>query len=221
MLIGDGKVKVNGETVTNFGTKVVLGDKVHVNGKLISPITGVYLLLNKPTATITTKKDEKGRATVLDLIELDEAEKAALFPVGRLDRETSGVLLLTSDGALAHRLMHPSYEIEKLYKVRTKGPVRDEELTRLLEGVELEDGTARADLAAYTDLPNKHEVGVAMHSGRNRVVRRMFESLGHEVEALERVRYAGLTTSGVRRGKWRRLEKKEIERLYRAVKMKV
>jgi 23S rRNA pseudouridine2605 synthase len=220
-LITGGKVRVNGEKVINFGTRVSEGDKVHVNGKLITPVVGVYLLLNKPTGTITTKSDEKGRSTVLDLVDLEPDVKSALFPVGRLDRETSGVLLLTSDGTLAHRLMHPSFEVEKLYKVRTEGPVPESDLDKLREGVALEDGPGRADMAAYTDPPGKHEIGVAMHSGRNRVVRRMFEALGHEVKALERVRYAGLTASGVRRGKWRRLEKKEIERLYRAVKLKV
>lgn len=220
-LIREGKVKIAGEVVTDFSRQVKEHERVEVNGALITPVTGMYLLMNKPTGVITTNNDEKGRKTVLDLIDLEEERKAALFPVGRLDRETSGVLILTSDGELAHRLMHPSYEIEKLYRVRTKAAVEEDSLARLSAGIEMEDGPAKADWVGYSSPPAKNEVGIAVHIGRNRIVRRMFEMLGHEVEELERVRYAGLTTTGVRRGKWRRLEDQEIKKLYRAVKLKV
>ncbi|MBO6577347.1 MAG: rRNA pseudouridine synthase [Rhodothermales bacterium] len=219
-LIQEGRVKVDGVPTTDFSTKINQGQKVEVNGKVITPAAGEYLLLNKPGDTITTKSDEKGRRTVIDLIDLADEQKAALFPVGRLDRATLGVLLLTSDGQLAHRLMHPSFEVEKLYRVRCSKAVSPEDLGRLTAGIELEDGKAQADHATYTNPADSHEVGVSMHSGRNRIVRRMFEALGHEVKELERIRYAGLTTAGLRRGKWRRLTEKEVARLYRAVKMK-
>ena len=220
-LIKAGRIKIDGAVVRELSTRVEASQRVEVNGKLVSPVTGVYLLLNKPVDTITTKSDEKGRKTVLDLVDLAPTERDALFPVGRLDRDTSGVLLLTSDGDLAHRLMHPSFEVEKLYRVRTANPVTDQQVAQLTGGIELEDGLASADRATYIHPPSRDEVGVAMHSGRNRIVRRMFEALGHDVKQLERIKYAGLTTAGVRRGNWRRLTQKEVERLYRAVKMKL
>lgn len=219
-LITKGLVEIDGTVVTELGTQVLESNEVKVNGAAITPVPGMYLLLNKPSGAITTKNDEKDRQTVLDLIDLPDETKGALFPVGRLDRDTTGILLLTSDGDLAHRLMHPSYEVEKLYRVRTGRDVTDAEMARLLEGLELEDGPAKADRAALLDPSDRREVGVSMHSGRNRIVRRMFDALGHDVKQLERVRYAGLTSSGVRRGKWRRLTEKEVGRLYRAVKMK-
>ncbi|NNE70485.1 MAG: rRNA pseudouridine synthase [Rhodothermales bacterium] len=219
-LIKQGLVEVDGKVVTEFATQVEEQNRVRVNGTEITPVAGEYILLNKPSGVITTKSDEKGRKTVLDLVDLSDTAKGALFPVGRLDRETTGILLLTSDGDLAHRLMHPSYEVEKLYRVRTAREVTDAEIAKLTAGLELDDGPANADRAAFLDPGERREVGVSMHSGRNRIVRRMFEHLGHDVKQLERVRYAGLTSSGVRRGKWRRLTDKEEARLYRAVKMK-
>ncbi|MFT5143074.1 MAG: 23S rRNA pseudouridine2605 synthase [Rhodothermales bacterium] len=220
-MIKAGLVKVDGTVVMDFSTKVDATNKVEVNGKQVTPVEGLYLLLNKPSDTITTKSDEKGRKTVIDLVDLSEDKKGALFPVGRLDRETTGVLLMTSDGDLAHRLMHPSFEVEKLYRVRTTRNVSEPELQRLVDGLELEDGIAKADQVTYLTPGDKKEVGLAMHSGRNRIVRRMFEALGHDVKELERVRYAGLTSAGVRKGKWRKLTEKEVRRLYRAVKMKL
>jgi 23S rRNA pseudouridine2605 synthase len=157
---------------------------------------------------------------VLDLIDLPPAEKEGLFPVGRLDRDTQGVLLLTNDGELSHRLMHPSYQIDKLYRVRTRMPVKPDELARLRDGVLLDDGMARADQVAYVQPPDLHELGLLLHEGRNRQIRRMLEAIGHLVERLERVGYAGLTTEGLRRGKWRRLLPHEVTRLYRLVKLK-
>jgi 23S rRNA pseudouridine2605 synthase len=155
----------------------------------------------------------------MDLIELPEGEKSALFPVGRLDRGTTGVLLLTNDGDLAHRLMHPRYGVEKLYVVTTARPVKPHELARLREGVPLEDGPAQADHAAYVG-DDPREVAVQIHEGRNRQVRRMFEALGHTVEALDRTHYAGLDLQRLRRGRWRRLEPHEINMLRRKVKLK-
>lgn len=218
-LIANGQVKVNGQVATEFSTYVSDDDDVEVKGKRISPQRHLYLLVNKPKDTITTTDDPKERATVMDLVDLPQQQKGSLFPVGRLDRDTVGVLLLTNDGELAHRLMHPSYEIDKLYRVRTKDPVKPHEIDLLKKGIELEDGLASADEAAYVALPDKHEVGLRMHEGRNRQIRRMFEKLGHEVELLERVNYAGLTAEGVRPGKWRRLGPHEVRRLRRQVKL--
>ena len=219
-LIELGQVKVNGTVVTEFSTYVTDEDDVEVKGRTISPQRHVYLLVNKPSDTITTTDDPKDRRTVMDLVRLPDSEKGSLFPVGRLDRDTVGVLLLTNDGELAHRLMHPSYEVEKLYRVRTKDPVKPHEIDLLKKGIQLEDGVATADEAAYVALPDRHEVGLRIHEGRNRQIRRMFELLGHAIEDLERVNYAGLTTVGVRRGKWRRLQPHEVRRLRKQVKLK-
>ncbi len=219
-LIAAGRVKVNGSVVTEMGTKVQATDEVAVGGRVISPRGFVYILLNKPTDTITTTDDPQGRQTVLDLLTVDAEEKEGLYPVGRLDRDTTGVLLLTNDGELAHRLMHPRYEIDKLYVVRTKEPVKPHQLEKLQKGVKLEDGVAAADQAAYVALPDHHQIGLKLHEGRNRQIRRMLEVIGHEVESLERVNYAGLTADGVRRGKWRRLQPHEARRLRNLVKLK-
>ena len=190
-----------------------------MGGRVISPQELTYILLNKPGDTITTKSDEKGRSTVLDVLTIPEEEKAGLFPVGRLDRHTVGVLLLTNDGELAHRLMHPRYNVEKIYVARTKDPVKPHELEQLKEGVQLEDGLAKADRVSYTNPPDQHEIAILLHEGRNRQVRRMLEALGHEVTHLERVNYAGLTAEGVRRGRWRRLSPHEVKRLRQLVKL--
>lgn len=218
-LIEQGRVRVNGAVVTELGTRVSESDRVEVNGRVISPQEHLYILLNKPSDTITTTQDERGRDTVLDLVELPEEEKGSLFPVGRLDRHTVGTLLLTNDGELAHRLMHPSYEITKIYRVETKEPVKPHELDLLRKGVALEDGVARADRVTYLDPQNHHYLGLQLHEGRNRQIRRMLEALGHEVVFLERVQYAGLTTKGVRRGKWRKLDPREVQRLRRLTKL--
>ncbi|WP_456426056.1 pseudouridine synthase [Rhodocaloribacter sp.] len=219
-LIKAGRVKVNGEVITEMGRRVSEGDVVEVGGERITPQPYLYVLMNKPKDTITTTDDERDRTTVMDLLDLPEKEKAGLFPVGRLDRNTTGVLVLTNDGELAHRLMHPSYEIVKRYRVRTEDPVKPDELARLREGIPLEDGVARADQAVYVSPNERREIGIELHEGRNRQVRRMLEALGHRVVGLERVNYAGLTTEGIRRGKWRRLDPREIRRLRRQVKLK-
>ena len=218
-LIEAGRVSVNGQAVTELGVKVGPQDRVAVDGRDVTPKGPVYVLLNKPKNTITTTDDERDRQTVLDIVELPPEEKAGLFPVGRLDRDTTGALLLTNDGDLAHRLMHPRYTVEKLYVVRTARAVTPDELDGLRRGVTLDDGPARVDEAVYvSDDPT--EVGVGLHEGRNRQVRRMFEALGHEVAALHRVRYAGLSLDGLRRGRWRRLAPHEVNTLRRLVKLK-
>ena len=217
-LIAGGMVQVNGKVVKEFWQTVDKNDQVVVKGRQITPGKYIYLLLNKPKDTITTSKDERGRKTVLDLITLPEGPQG-LFSVGRLDRHTTGVLLLTSDGKLGHRLMHPRYEIPKQYVIRTKDPVRPHEIDQLKKGVMLEDGQAKADRVMYVKPDNSHEVGIEIHEGRNRQLRRMFAALSHDVVALERVSYAGLTTKGVRRGRWRHLRPHEINRLRRLVRV--
>ena len=185
----------------------------------MSPKSPLYILLNKSKDTITTKDDEKGRSTVMDTVTLPEGEKASLFPVGRLDRDTTGILLLTNDGDLAHRLMHPRYEVEKLYHVTTAEPVKPDQIDRLRDGVELDDGLAKADHISYVG-DDRKRVALQIHEGRNRQVRRMFEVLGHTVKALERSHYAGLYLNDLRRGKWRKLKPHEINALRRKVKLK-
>jgi 23S rRNA pseudouridine2605 synthase len=219
VLIAEGRVTVNGAAVTALGTKVAPSDAVAVDGRAVRPQGPVYVLLNKPKDTITTRSDEKDRRTVMDLVDLPAGEKDALFPVGRLDRGTTGVLLLTNDGDLAHRLMHPRFGVRKLYVVTTAEPVRPHELERLRDGIELDDGAAKADQAGYVG-DDPREVAVQIHEGRNRQVRRMFEALGHAVTALDRTHYAGLDLAGLRRGRWRRLQPHEVNALRRKVKLK-
>jgi len=219
-LIDQGRVKINGEVVKEYWYRVQEDDTVEVNGEIISPRGHIYILLNKPKDTITTTDDEHDRDTVMDLIRLPNLHNLGLFPVGRLDRDTVGVLLLTNDGDLAHRLMHPSYEIDKLYVVRTRGPVKPHELDQLRKGVQLDDGMAAADQVTYVDPEDQHAIGLRLHEGRNRQIRRMMEALGHDVVHLERINYAGLTAEGVRRGKWRRLTEHEVRALRRKVRLK-
>lgn len=216
-LIADGHVTVNGETVTEMGVKVSSSDRVVVDGQPIGLADLVYVLLNKPTDAITTVSDDRGRRTVLDVV--SGVKEDALFPVGRLDRDTTGALLLTTDGDLAHRLMHPRYGAVKLYVVTTERPVTKAEVDALKNGVELEDGPATADHAErISDDPRR--VAIQLHEGRNRQVRRMFEAIGHSVAALDRIGYAGLTLDGLRRGRWRHLQPHEVNTLRRSVKLK-
>ena len=217
-LVEAGRVRINGEVVREHGTRVQQGDTVQVSGKKISLDPFAYFLVNKDKDTISTTDDPKNRDTVLDLLNIPSEEKEGLFPVGRLDRNTTGALLLTNDGDLAHRLMHPRYEIEKIYLVRTRENVKPHQIDALRRGIELEDGSAAADRVAYVG-DTKNEIGLSLHEGRNRQVRRMMEALGHEVVHLERIRYAGLTTDGLRRGAWRRLADHEVGALRRRVKL--
>lgn len=215
-LIEDGKVKVNGKTVTELGIKIKSGDKVFVEGHELQPDNYMYILLNKPKNTITTTSDEKDRKTVMDLIEDSSGKR--LFPVGRLDRNTTGLILLTNDGELAHRLMHPSYRIRKVYQVETNMILTDEQLGMLRKGVQLEDGQARAyKVDRHKVIPNM--IFVSIVDGRNHQVKRMMQAVGAEVINLKRTIYAGLTTDDLRTGKWRHLTRKEVHELRQLVKL--
>jgi 23S rRNA pseudouridine2605 synthase len=209
-LVRHGKVTVNGKPVTEPGTKVLPSDTVKVNGKKITISRNfVYILLNKPKDYITTAEDPQGRRTVLDLIRHATAER--VFPVGRLDRNTSGVLLLTNDGDLAQKLAHPSHEIKKIYHVALDKPLTHGDFDKIAAGgIVLEDGPAQVDALAYADPKDRAQIGLEIHSGRNRIVRRIFEHLGYDVRGLDRVMYAGLTKKNVQRGKWRLLSEKEV-----------
>jgi 23S rRNA pseudouridine2605 synthase len=205
-------VKVNGELVTEPGHKVSSKDEIRVNGKKIFLAKNlVYILLNKPKDYITTTDDERGRKTVLDLVK--HATDQRVYPVGRLDRNTSGIILLTNDGELAQKLTHPSNEVKKVYHVTLNKPLDKKDFDKVLEGVILEDGLASVDVLAYADIKDKTQIGVEIHSGRNRIVRRIFESLGYDVKQLDRVMFAGLTKKNIERGKWRFLNDREIREL--------
>jgi 23S rRNA pseudouridine2605 synthase len=211
-IIKSGKVKVNNEIVKEPGYKISNTDVIIVNGKKITPVKNlVYILMNKPKDYITTTEDEKGRKTVLDLIKNVTKEK--VYPVGRLDRNTSGVLLLTNDGDLTQKLTHPSNEIKKVYAVTLDKPLSKTHFDEILTGVPLEDGMANVDSLAYTDIKDKTQIGIEIHSGRNRIVRRIFEHYGYDVKNLDRVMFAGLTKKNVERGKWRFLTEKEVRDL--------
>ena len=206
-LVKQGKVKVNGELVLDPGYRVKSDDKVTLSGKKLIPQKGmVYILLNKPKGFITTNEDPQGRKTVMQLVANSGVER--LFPVGRLDRDTSGLLLITNDGELTQKLCHPSYNIKKVYQVTLDKPLTKADFDKILEGVELEDGKAVVDALAWLD--KKNELGLEIHSGRNRIVRRIFESLGYVVDKLDRMMYAGLTKKNLPRSKWRYLDEREI-----------
>ncbi|HEY0976218.1 MAG TPA: pseudouridine synthase [Flavobacteriales bacterium] len=211
--ITSGAVSVNGKVVTELGTKVAPGDIVHFGGQKISLEQLRYVLLNKPKNTITTTDDPQERHTVMDLIAGAGTER--LYPVGRLDRHTTGVLLLTNDGDLAKRLTHPSHGAEKIYHATLDKSVSAADLSRLVEGIELEDGLAQADEANYVEGAARKEIGLKLHMGRNRIVRRMFEAMGYEVVKLDRVLFAGLTKKELQRGHWRHLTEKEVTLLKR------
>lgn len=205
--VKQGKVRVNGELILEPGYRVSPGDTVTLSGKKMTPQKNlVYVLLNKPKDYITTTDDPQERKTVMDLVANSGVDR--LYPVGRLDRHTTGLLLLTNDGALAHKLSHPSYMIRKVYHVTLDKNLTKADYEKIFKGVELEDGKADVDEIAY--LENRNEIGLEIHIGRNRIVRRIFESLGYTVEKLDRVMYAGLTKKNLPRGKWRFLEEKEI-----------
>jgi 23S rRNA pseudouridine2605 synthase len=211
-LVKQGKVVVNGSVIYEPGFKVSATDKVLVKGKQVFLQHNlVYILLNKPKDYLTTAKDPGGRKTVFDLVA--HATKERVFPVGRLDRNTTGVLLLTNDGELAQKLTHPSYEIKKIYEVKLDKALTKKDFEAVLEGITLEDGFVAADSLAYADAKDKSIIGIEIHSGRNRIVRRIFEHLGYDVKGLDRVMFANLTKKNVDRGKYRLLSEKEVRLL--------
>jgi 23S rRNA pseudouridine2605 synthase len=207
-LITDGKVTVNGEVVTELGRKVSLDDEVRFEGKQLNPERKVYLLLNKPKGFATTVDDPHVERTVMQLVET--ACKERIYPVGRLDMQTTGLLLFTNDGDLAKKLTHPSYEREKVYHVQLDKDIFQEDLDKIKQGFELEDGFIAADDIQLIDPHDKRQVGIEIHSGKNRIVRRIFNHLGYQVEKLDRVAFAGLTKKDLPRGRYRFLTQQEI-----------
>lgn len=210
-MVKNGNITVNGDTVLEPGYKVQYKDVVRLKGKVLQlQVTPVYILLNKPKDYICTANDPEGRKTVLDIIK--NATTQRMFPVGRLDRNTTGVLILTNDGDLAQKLTHPSYEIKKIYEVTLDKPVTKADMEAIAAGVTLEDGFIAADAVSYVG-KEREVIGIEIHSGRNRIVRRIFEHLGYDVRHLDRVMFANLTKKNVDRGKWRFLSEKEVRLL--------
>jgi len=209
-LIEEGKIKVNGKLVDSMGLKVSSQDIVTYNGKELKQEKLVYVLLNKPKDFITTTDDPQGRRTVMELVKTASNER--LYPVGRLDRHTTGLLLLTNDGDLAKKLSHPSHKVKKIYHVTLDKPLSKNDFEALQKGVTLEDGVAIVDEAAVIS-SDKTDIGLELHIGRNRIVRRIFEHLDYNVKKLDRVMYANLTKKDLPRGKWRFLTPKEIVNL--------
>lgn len=207
-LILKGLVKVNGTAVNELGVKITAKDTVEYDGKIVSPEKKCYVLLNKPKDTVTTVDDPNGRKTVMDLVK--GACEERIYPVGRLDRNTTGVLLLTNDGDLASKLTHPKYVKKKIYQVWTDKPISEEDMQHIADGVELDDGPIHADAISYVSPTDRKQAGIEIHSGRNRVVRRIFESLGYHVVKLDRVYFAGLTKKNLPRGRWRYLTQEEV-----------
>ena len=206
-----GVVTVNGEVVKELGRKVLRSDKVMFHNEIVSIESKLYVLLNKPKNCVTTSDDPQGRLTVLDLVRNACSER--IYPIGRLDRNTTGILLLTNDGDLASKLSHPKYNKKKIYQVWLDRDVTLEDMQKIADGVELEDGEIHADAISYVSEEDKSQIGIEIHSGRNRVVRRIFEKLGYRVMKLDRVYFAGLTKKNLPRGRWRYLDEKEVAML--------
>ena len=206
-----GVVTVNGEVVTELGTKVnIYTDDVRFNGERLKGEEKVYIVMNKPKGYVTTASDPHADKTVMDLL---KGCGARVFPVGRLDKNTTGVLMFTNDGEIAEKLTHPSYDKKKIYQVSLDGKLKREDYEKILSGVELSDGVIAADELEYIEEDDHRKLGIEIHSGKNRIVRRIFESLGYEVKALDRVYFAGLTKKGLKRGEWRFLTEGEINLL--------
>ncbi|MDE5608661.1 MAG: RNA-binding S4 domain-containing protein [Muribaculaceae bacterium] len=206
--IQQGLVKVNGQVVTELGTKISHSDTVEYDEKVIALESKCYILLNKPKDCVTTSDDPQGRLTVMDLVKGACTER--IYPVGRLDRNTTGVLLLTNDGDLASKLTHPQYVKKKIYHVWTDKDISEDDMQRIADGIELEDGPIHADAISYATEKDRNQAGIEIHSGRNRIVRRIFESLGYHVTKLDRVYFAGLTKKNLPRGRWRYLTQEEV-----------
>ena len=206
-----GVVSVNGEIVTELGTKILRTDVVKFHDQPVNIEKKVYVLLNKPKDYVTTSDDPQQRKTVMDLVKNACPER--IYPVGRLDRNTTGVLLLTNDGDLASKLTHPKYLKKKIYHVYLDKNVTAHDLAQIAEGIQLEDGEIKADDVQYAHPTDKKQVGIEIHSGKNRIVRRIFESLGYRVQKLDRVQFAGLTKKNLKRGDWRYLTEEEVDRL--------
>jgi 23S rRNA pseudouridine2605 synthase len=207
-LIADGLVTVNGIVVKEMGHRVTKDDIIKFKGKTIIAEKFVYILLNKPKDYITTTNDERDRKTVMELIA--GACKERVYPVGRLDRNTTGLLLLTNDGDLMQKLTHPSKGVKKVYQATLNKALTKVDIEKIIAGVELEDGLAKVDAIAYADAHDKREIGIEIHIGKNRVVRRIFEYLGYDVVKLDRVLFAELTKKDLQRGRWRFLKDKEV-----------
>jgi len=211
MHISLGVVKVNNKVITALGYQVKEGDVVHFDDKRITPEKKAYVLLNKPKGFITTTRDEKGRKTVMDLIA--KSTPSRVVPVGRLDRPTTGLLLFTNDGDLAKKLTHPSSAVKKLYHVVLSKSLKPHDLAQIRRGLILDDGPIQVDEISYVKGMSKREIGLEIHSGRNRIVRRIFEHMRYEVIALDRVVFADLTKKDLPRGTWRHLSRQEIDYL--------
>lgn len=210
-LITQGLVEVNGKVVTEMGYQVQKTDKVVFDGQSITPEKPVYVLLNKPKGYISTTKDDKARKTVMDLVA--NASPYRVFPVGRLDRSTTGVILLTNDGHMTKKLTHPSFDAKKIYHVTLDKKLTHEDMKLIAEGIRLDEGVAEVDQISFIEGKPKNEVGIEIHIGWNRVIRRIFQRLGYEVEALDRVMFAGLTKKNIKRGHWRILTEQEVNNL--------
>jgi len=207
-LIQAGVVTVNGEVVTELGTKVnIHDDDIRFNGERLKGEEKGYLIMNKPKGYVTTASDPHAEKTVIDLL---KGCSSRVYPVGRLDKNTTGVLLLTNDGEIAERLTHPSYDKKKIYQVSLDRELSEEDYHKILEGVSLTDGDVKADELEFIDANDKRKIGIEIHSGKNRIVRRIFDSLGYNVKALDRVYFAGLTKKGLKKGEWRYLTEGEI-----------
>ncbi len=206
-----GVVTVNGEVVTELGTKInVLKDDIRFNGERLKGEEKVYIVMNKPKGYVTTASDPHADKTVMDLL---KSCKYRVFPVGRLDKNTTGVLMFTNDGDIAEKLTHPSYEKKKIYQVILDHALTDEDFQKILDGIVLGDGEIKADELEFIDNEDHRKIGIEIHSGKNRIVRRIFESLGYDVKALDRVYFAGLTKKGIKKGDWRFLTEGEANLL--------
>jgi len=207
-LIAAGKVRVNDRVITDLGTKVKLNAKVQLDNQLLEGEKKVYYVLNKPKDVITTTDDPEGRKTVTDL--LGSAVRQRVYPVGRLDRNTTGILVMTNDGDLADKLTHPKYGVVKIYEVKLNKGLSETSYNKLNDGIELDDGEFKMDKLSYINPHDKTMLGVEIHSGRTRIIRRSFEHLGYDVVKLDRVSFAGLTKKNLPRGRYRKLAPKEV-----------